>query len=861
MSASRNADAMNPSQGEFRSRVAPSEPLTTKVHAIGTKLGNDAAPEFHAESHPAGTAPPDRSFQPNITNEYPAQALHSEGNSRTAASDTLQGATSADVRKGYGLPNQGMTSQEQHGGKRKHDGAGLEGVRANAIDPFHERGLDRDHATGHRGVTGNTEDWKGAEERPNPFSRINRTGVSLCTCICPCTCWAFCNFRDYTSVCTRFKNEAYKTQLSPCSHWLWHMKRHVKCDETKPACINCLKWRGTCDGYSETTAHGSQSLARTSSASSTPQTLRSKDGLSVLTEPSVITIRFSSSDQRAYFDEWTALSLTFLSGGLDQTRLWTTTMPQLTLNEPTLRFAAMAIGALRKAYEIEGSSVDLSTSNTHYLNAITFYCEALRLQSKAKPTKAGLRTALLSSLLFICFEAQRGNMPAALKHVTHGFSMLNELAACTNSAPGLVSIAPAPPALVQEILDCYKPLELQSRSFMGSYKKPLPPTADRLSTKSSGPPRESDKSLPGASPTQSPSSQPGTPWQASTSSPNTQARGLPSPSSMASPNSSHEQTPPPSDRPRPPGIAPFTKASPYFRPKQTSITLLAELPRIFQSFDEAQGYWILVQRQMVQFLPMLTITIAQLALPKATSDAEVELKLASVKQNQRISKFIAESRYWLQRWVEAYEPYYHNVVSQAGKYRAPYLQAINLRIEYLILYIYTATPRFGGLISARGLTPQYREMNGLITILLASRPNCGFAMDSGWAWPLFVSSFACRDPEVRCEAVRILEKYPMRNALRDSRVLRAIALKNQDVEATNARDGTENEQWLRLRRREVMFEDFGASVIFRFMQKDPVTGEWLLVEEVASSRVEFDGRLRWTRQSISDSISILGGVC
>jgi hypothetical protein len=43
----------------------------------------------------------------------------------------------------------------------------LEGVGANATDSFHERGLDRDHETGHRGMSGNTENWPGAEERHN----------------------------------------------------------------------------------------------------------------------------------------------------------------------------------------------------------------------------------------------------------------------------------------------------------------------------------------------------------------------------------------------------------------------------------------------------------------------------------------------------------------------------------------------------------------------------------------------------------------------------------------------------------------------------------------------------------------------
>lgn len=124
-------------------------------------------PEFHAETHPAGTAPPDRTFQPNAASEYPTQALDVEGASRPTASETLTGATSADVRKGYGQPLQGMTGRELHGGKRKHIGAGLEGVGANATDPFHERDLDRDYETNYRGKSGNPRDWPGAEERHN----------------------------------------------------------------------------------------------------------------------------------------------------------------------------------------------------------------------------------------------------------------------------------------------------------------------------------------------------------------------------------------------------------------------------------------------------------------------------------------------------------------------------------------------------------------------------------------------------------------------------------------------------------------------------------------------------------------------
>ncbi|KAK7429386.1 hypothetical protein QQZ08_003978 [Neonectria magnoliae] len=633
-------------------------------------------------------------------------------------------------------------------------------------------------------------------------------------------------------------------------------KRHVKCDETKPSCLNCMKWRGYCDGYTESSSADGPSRSETPATStsknkpnSSAKLIHTKKAPLLIEEPPVNTICFTNSEQRAYFDEWSTLSVQFLSGGLGRTRLWTTTMPQLTLQEPTLRYAAMAVGALRKAACEPDGGIGDPMDNKHTLNAIVYYCEALRMQSKAKPSREGLRTAMLSSLLFVCFEAQRGNIPAALKHVTHGFSMLNELAACTEKAPDLVSIAPAPPALVQEILDCYRPLELQSRSFMGSYKKFFFPPKQKL------PPGSGN--APAGTAASSPLSQPGSPWRGAPPS-QQPPTSLPSPQSQGSPRSQAEQQTPPR---RPPGIAPFTKHSPYFRPKLTSITKLEEMPPVFGTLGEAHGYWALLQRQMVQYIPMLTQITASLALTKVVDHEELEMKLSSVKKQPGIAKFVDESRYWLQRWSQAFDPFLQAATRNRHHNDDPYLQAINLRIEYLILFVYTAIPRFSGLENAQALTPQYHEINVIAETLISRRANCGFAMDSGWTWPVFVSSFGCRDPTVRDEAIRILDQYPIRNALRDSRIFKAIALKNREVEMMASMEGDASEQWLRLRRRELVFEDLGSNIIFRSAQKNPATNEWELVEEVAAFMVGPDDRLDWHRQPISASASILSGVC
>jgi len=146
--ASRNPDSLV-NQGEFTARKPRSEPMTTKGHAPGVQVGNDAVPEFHAETHPPGTAPKQNTFKPNPQDDVSLQAQSSEPAARTDVEDTLGGATSADVHTGLGKPVQGQSGQELHGdrhvGNRKNrERAGLEGTGASAgVDMASEKGADR----------------------------------------------------------------------------------------------------------------------------------------------------------------------------------------------------------------------------------------------------------------------------------------------------------------------------------------------------------------------------------------------------------------------------------------------------------------------------------------------------------------------------------------------------------------------------------------------------------------------------------------------------------------------------------------------------------------------------------------------
>lgn len=137
--------------------------MTCPQHAPGVKVGNDAVPEFNAETYPPGTAPRENTFEPNPVNEVPGQAQNPSAQATTAASDTIPGATSADVHQGLGHPGSGQTSQELHGTHKK-DRSGLTGVGANLTDPIHQNHHDRPYETGIHGKS-NT-DYPSAQDQP-----------------------------------------------------------------------------------------------------------------------------------------------------------------------------------------------------------------------------------------------------------------------------------------------------------------------------------------------------------------------------------------------------------------------------------------------------------------------------------------------------------------------------------------------------------------------------------------------------------------------------------------------------------------------------------------------------------------------
>ncbi|GKU04585.1 hypothetical protein FLAG1_07107 [Fusarium langsethiae] len=129
-------------QGPFHARINPSRP----EHKPGNEQGNDAKPEFHAQTFPPGTAPIENSFYPHPIDFNIPENTYDEN--QYGALD-MPGATSKDIYNSidyvHGKPLQGQENRELRGvhpRKRKKERSGLEAVGASTSNSIFDKVRD-----------------------------------------------------------------------------------------------------------------------------------------------------------------------------------------------------------------------------------------------------------------------------------------------------------------------------------------------------------------------------------------------------------------------------------------------------------------------------------------------------------------------------------------------------------------------------------------------------------------------------------------------------------------------------------------------------------------------------------------------
>ena len=263
-------------------------------------------------------------------------------------------------------------------------------------------------------------------------------------------------------------------------------KRHVRCDEAKPSCSNCLKARRPCEGYAPKPKTRPRARRRALHLRPDPVVVQAHSAWPLAQMPLDTEHHyFPNAASLLCFREFVALMQNPWMTGLSNSdgRLWKDTMPQLCRGDLALRSAAMAIGAIslwRGDTTLPADDTHpASVSDTRYLQALAFYGEALKRQGR----RASLQSAAFLSPLLVIFESMRLQRRAALDHVNHGMALL--LAFVTGPKPNdnISGFAPNPRPVLAQLADVFTHLATQTRVVLqGRVGKcsPLPDLARGL---------------------------------------------------------------------------------------------------------------------------------------------------------------------------------------------------------------------------------------------------------------------------------------------------------------------------------------------------------------------------------------------
>lgn len=597
-------------------------------------------------------------------------------------------------------------------------------------------------------------------------------------------------------------------------------RRHVKCDEARPHCAKCRNGNRVCEGYAVTGAKRARvpsemqicwnSQSTTGARGTTPSSPMQSSSLQ---EARLIPTALAVKDDRArlYFDEFVSLMRGpwITASAVSGADLWEVILPQLARSNATIQHAAIAIGAMslwhRQSWRDGGRPRTPSLSaavapTTEAAPADAHYLDGVGYycQSlKLQSRSESLQDAVLLSILLLTFETLRADRQAALQHVNHGLSLL--LAIATDQNGRLDALAPDPRPILESVAGVFTRLVPSARSILHgriNQCRPLPNFAEGL--------RAQNQTL-------------------------------------------HSFTELVSRLPR-------LSAS------------VENVPAAFGSLEEFEEHWAAALRRQNAMEQMMVEMVQNSGVLETTSDSENEDFWVRLMENPGILKFCADTRNLIEVLAPAFEPLFNKIIMSDEVGSRTYLRAVHLRLQYMATYVFGNPPKYLDLESLQSQAPLFREYLSLVDLALRAvkretdgTPAHQLSFHCDVSWYIFVITLFCRDPLVRDEALCKLRDYPGHDGLWDARSLYVLARRNRDVELANSVEGTPLEQWKRLWRREYVFEDGGARIIFRYLEKEAMSGEWQLIEEAAELRADSDD-VRWERQPLTNGGKLLMGT-
>ncbi|KAF8856196.1 hypothetical protein BDZ45DRAFT_594523 [Acephala macrosclerotiorum] len=244
--------------------------------------------------------------------------------------------------------------------------------------------------------------------------------------------------------------------------------RRVKCDETKPHCLRCHKFKISCDGYDLPSSNNTRHPSKLRPLVPQRKTLipAARPLLPVYKQPA--SNRFENEFEVRYFNSF-RLEIAGHLGVCFDPDLWPRSFLQSSESSWPIRKGLIALGALDLTSQAGLSQIreGIKASNItdNYLFALQEYNRFILGMKKFMGTQNGdLRTQLLASILIICFESYSGNAKGVETQVRTSVRLLEAWKAEITRPWFHPLTSPAPNIVEDELVHFFHRLDLEVMS-------------------------------------------------------------------------------------------------------------------------------------------------------------------------------------------------------------------------------------------------------------------------------------------------------------------------------------------------------------------------------------------------------------
>ncbi|KAF2828604.1 hypothetical protein CC86DRAFT_437976 [Ophiobolus disseminans] len=201
--------------------------------------------------------------------------------------------------------------------------------------------------------------------------------------------------------------------------------RKVKCDETKPSCLRCVKTGRTCDGYNHVVRPKKAGyLAAASYRNSAFLVVPQRPVQHAISKNPSRNLSQNPKENRSF--EYFQLHTLPMWTEFFASELWSQTILQLSHTQPAIKHGILALSTMHERYESITPIFTSSSSDfafVQYTQAVKHSNALLRAHQDGK---VSLEMVLIACIIFTCYENLAGNYHAAAMHLKNGLRILEQ---------------------------------------------------------------------------------------------------------------------------------------------------------------------------------------------------------------------------------------------------------------------------------------------------------------------------------------------------------------------------------------------------------------------------------------------------